>query len=461
MAGPAEVVAIATSQGVRAVNPVTASAVVSTTLSPVQSQTRPLVTQVTQATGMQLQQGKPLSPALTPANLQMLRQQQLQQQAASPQIKAVGKPQELLKMHKHKLQLQQQQQQQQQVAAAVAAAQGQQAAGAQQTTQVQTAQASQANPQLAAVAPRPGAVLTGTTVANLQVARLTRVPTQGQIPTQAGQTAQVTLTKPPVVSVPAVVSSAGVTTLPVTVAGISVAIGQAQKAGGPVLTQSFPQMQVQQLLQLKKQQQAAAAAQQKAGQPQQGQASVQQKQVTVQGAQPAQQQQQKVTYAATTQLQPGIKTQFFTTNIGQAQKPPGAQQIQVAKIPQIVQQQQTTVANIQQIVSSPQQIQAQPQTVTLTQAATSAPAQVQMIPAGTATTQVVQQKIIQQQVVTAATSPQIQTPPPHSPAQQPTAPSAAESPVQQPAQPQQTTKGQARQGGIRAKTPAKPSGGSS
>ncbi|XP_045890279.1 E1A-binding protein p400 isoform X3 [Micropterus dolomieu] len=460
MAGPAEVVAIATSQGVRAVNPVTASAVVSTTLSPVQSQTRPLVTQVTQATGMQLQQGKPLSPALTPANLQMLRQQQLQQQAASPQIKAVGKPQELLKMHKHKLQLQQQQQQQQQVAAAVAAAQGQQAAGAQQTTQVQTAQASQANPQLAAVAPRPGAVLTGTTVANLQVARLTRVPTQGQIPTQAGQTAQVTLTKPPVVSVPAVVSSAGVTTLPVTVAGISVAIGQAQKAGGPVLTQSFPQMQVQQLLQLKKQQQAAAAAQQKAGQPQQGQASVQQK-VTVQGAQPAQQQQQKVTYAATTQLQPGIKTQFFTTNIGQAQKPPGAQQIQVAKIPQIVQQQQTTVANIQQIVSSPQQIQAQPQTVTLTQAATSAPAQVQMIPAGTATTQVVQQKIIQQQVVTAATSPQIQTPPPHSPAQQPTAPSAAESPVQQPAQPQQTTKGQARQGGIRAKTPAKPSGGSS
>ncbi|XP_044051499.1 E1A-binding protein p400 isoform X6 [Siniperca chuatsi] len=475
-AAPAEVVAIATGQGVRAVNPVTASAVVSTTLSPVQSQTRPLVTQVTPAAGMQLQQGK----TFTPAHLQMLRQQQLQQhqqqqqqqQAASPQIKAVGKPQELLKMHKHKLQLQQQQQQQQQqVAAAVAAAaaQGQQAAGAQQATQVQPAQAAQANPQLAAVAaPRPGAVLTGTTVANLQVARLTRVPTQGQIQAQAGQTAQVTLTKPPVVSVPAVVSSAGVTTLPVTVAGISVAIGQAQKTGGPVLTQSFPQMQVQQLLQMKKQQQAAAvqaaaAAQQKAGQPQQGQATVQQKigtqQVTVQAAQPAQQQ-QKVTYAATTQLQPGIKTQFFTTSIAQAQKPTGAQQIQVAKLPQIVQQ-QPTVANIQQIVSSPQQIQAQPQTVTLTQAATSAPAQVQMIPAGTATAQVVQQKIIQQQVVTAATSPQIQTPPPHSPAQQPAAPSAAESPVQQPAQPQQPTKGQARQGGVRAKTPAKPSGGSS
>lgn len=47
------------------------------------------------ATGMQLQQGKPL----TPAHLQMLRQQQLQQQqqqqqqAASSQIKAVPKSQ--------------------------------------------------------------------------------------------------------------------------------------------------------------------------------------------------------------------------------------------------------------------------------------------------------------------------------------------------------------------------------
>ncbi|XP_062239700.1 E1A-binding protein p400 isoform X4 [Platichthys flesus] len=452
-AAPSEVVAIATGQGVRAVTPVTASAVVSTTLSPVQTQTRPLVAQVTPATGMQLPQGK----SLTTAHLQMLRQQQQlqQQQAASPQIKAAGKPQELLKMHKHKLQ--------QQVAAAVAAAaaQGQQAAGAQQAAQVQPGQAAQANPQLAAVAAaRPGAVLTGTTVANLQVARLTRVPTQGQIQAQAGQTAQVTLTKPPVVSMPAVVSSAGVTTLPVTVAGISVAgisINQAQKTGGPVLTPSFPQMQVQQLLQMKKQQQqaavqAAAAAQQKAGQPQQGQATVQQKQVTVQAAQPAQQAQQKVTYAATTQLQPGIKTQFFTS-IAQAQKPTGAQQIQVAKLPQIVQQ-QPNVANIQQIVSSPQQIQAQ--TVTLTQAATSAPAQVQMIPAGTATAQVVQQKILQQQVVTTAASPQIQTPPSHSPAQQPAA-SAAESPAQQPAQPQQPTKGQARQGGIRAKTPAKPS----
>ncbi|XP_020561797.1 E1A-binding protein p400 isoform X4 [Oryzias latipes] len=425
-AAPTEVVAIATGQGVRAVTPVTASAVVSTSLSPVQSQTRPLP-QVAPATGMQLSQ-----KTLTPAQIQLLRQQhaqqqqqqQQQQQTTSPQIKAVGKPQELLKMQKQKLQ-------QQQVAAAVAAAQGQQGAGTQQAAQVQPAQATQASPQLAAVtAPRPGTVLAGPPVNTLQVARLTRVPTQGQIQAQAAQTAQVTLTKPPVVSVPAVVSSAGVTTLPVTVAGISVAIGQPQKPGAPVLTQSFPQMQVQQLIQMKKQQQAAAAAQQKAGQPQQqGQATVQQKigtqQVTVQAAQPAQQ--QKVTYTATTQLQPGIKPQFFTS-ITQAQKPTGAQQIQ---------------------------IQAQPQTVTLTQTATSAPAQVQMIPAGTATAQVVQQKIIPQQVVTAAASPQIQTPPPHSPAQQPAAPSAAESPVQQ------SSKSQARQGGVRAKTPAKPSGGNS
>lgn len=82
-----------------------------------------------------------------------------------------------------------------------------------------------------------------------------------------------------------------------------------------------------------------------------------------------------------------------------------------------------------------------------------------MISAGTTTTQVVQQKIIQQQVVTTVASTQIQTPPPHSPAQQSATPSAAECPVQQAAQPQQPTKGQARQGNIRAKTPAKPSGG--
>ncbi|CAL8247504.1 unnamed protein product [Merluccius merluccius] len=454
---PAEVVAIATGQGVRAGAPVTASAVVSTTLSPAQSQTRSLVTQVTPATGMQLPQGKPLT------HIQMLRQQH--HQAPPPQIKGVSKPQELnMKLHKQKLQLTQQQQ----------AAVGQQA-GAQPAP---VAQVAQANAQLATVAaPRSGAVLTGTAVTNLQVARLARMPTQGQLQAQAGQTAQVTLTKPPVVSVPAVVSSTGVTTLPVTMAGISVAIGQAQKAGGAVLTSPFPQMQQvqQQQLLLKKQQQlqqaaaAAAAAQQKAGPPQQAQATMQQKMaaaalqvrpadegmniifqlVTVQAAQPGQ---QKVTYAPT-QLQPGIKTQFFTTSIAQAQKPTGTQQIQVAKLPQIVQQ-QSTVPNIQQIVSSPQQIQAQ--TVTLTQATASAAAQVQMIPAVTATAQVVQQKILQQQVVTAAASPQIQTPPPHSPAQQ--AP-AAESSGQQPAQ--ATAKCQARQGGVRAKAPAKPSGGSS
>lgn len=51
--------------------------------------------------------------------------------------------------------------------------------------------------------------------------------------TQTPQPAQVALAKPPVVSVPAaVVSSPGVTTLPMNVAGISVAIGQPQKAAG-------------------------------------------------------------------------------------------------------------------------------------------------------------------------------------------------------------------------------------
>ncbi|XP_016391215.1 E1A-binding protein p400-like isoform X1 [Sinocyclocheilus rhinocerous] len=452
-AAPAEVVAIATGQSVRAVTPVTASAVVSTNLTPGQSQTRTLVAP---APGMQLSQGKPLTPAqFQQLQLrQQLQQQQQQPQAASPQIKAVGKPQqELLK--KQKLQMAQQQ-----VAAAVAAAQGQQASSTQQPQQVHATPAATSNPQIAAVAaPRAGAVLAGTTVTNLQVARLTRVPAPGPIQAQPGQTAQVTLTKPPpVVSVPAVVSSAGVTTLPVTVAGISVAIGQAQKAGGQVVTHPF---QVQQLLHRQKQQAAAqAAAVQKAAQPQQTQAAVQQKMGTQQAAQTTAQQQQKV-YTATTPLQPAIKTQFFATSIGQPQKPPAAQQIQVTKIPQIVQQ---------QIVSSPQQIQAQPQTVALTQAAPaagSAQAQVQVIPTGTATTtQVVQQKLLQQQVVTAAAaSPQIQTPPPHSPAQQQSAAAAtaAESPAQQAAatpQPQQG-KGNTRIGAaMRSKTPAKPSGGS-
>uniref|UniRef100_A0AAQ4R2F3 E1A binding protein p400 n=1 Tax=Gasterosteus aculeatus aculeatus TaxID=481459 RepID=A0AAQ4R2F3_GASAC len=393
-ASPAEVVAIATGQGVRAVTQVTASAVVSTTLSPVQSQPRPLVAQV--PAGMQLSQGK----SVNTAHLQMLRQQQLQQhqqqqqQAASPQMKTVGKPQ----------------------------------------------------------CPFSSLCLCQWLKTGCGFFQQTRVPTQGQIQGQAGQTAQVTLTKPPVVSVPAVVSSAGVTTLPVTVAGISVAIGQPQKTGGPVLTQSFPPMHVQKLLQLKKQpqqlQQQAAAAQQKAGQQQQGQATVQQK-VT---AQPAQ---QKVTYATATQLQQGIKTQFFPTSISQAQKPAGAQQIQVQ--PQWQSPPQIVYTCL--LCLPPLQIQAQ--TLTLTQAAPSAPSQMQMIPAGTAAAQVVQQKILQQQVVTAATSPKIQTPPPHSPAQQPAAPSSAEAPAQQATHGQQPAKGQARQGGIRAKTPAKPGGGSS
>uniref|UniRef100_A0AAX7VKZ0 E1A binding protein p400 n=1 Tax=Astatotilapia calliptera TaxID=8154 RepID=A0AAX7VKZ0_ASTCA len=384
-AAPAEVVAIATGQAVRAVTPVTASAVVSTTMSPVRS----LVTQV------------------TPGNELITGFSQVHILFYSP---------DLFSVHKQKLQQQ------------ATATQGQQAAGAQQAAQVPAAQTVQANPQLAAVTTQRPVLAT-----NLQMGRLTaRVPNQSQIQAQAGQTAQVTLTKPPVVSVPAVVSSAGVTTLPVTVAGISVAIGQAQKTGVlKFLNCIHHKMQQYLLLTIP--------------------------QVTVQTAQQGQQPQQKVTYT-TTQLQSGIKTQFFATSLPQGQKPAGPQQIQLPKIPQIVQQ-QPTVANIQQLVSSPQQ--AQPQTVTLTQAATSAPAQVQMIPAGTATAQVVQQKIIQQQVVTAAASPQIQTPPPHSPAQQPAATTTAESPVQQSAQPQQASKGQARQGGIRAKTPAKPSGGSS
>lgn len=51
---------------------------------------------------------------------------------------------------------------------------------------------------------------------------------------------------------------------------------------------------------------------------------------TPQAAQPTAQQ-QKVTYATTPQLQPGIKTQFFTTSIAQTQKPATAQQIQVSE----------------------------------------------------------------------------------------------------------------------------------
>uniref|UniRef100_A0AAY4AVB0 E1A binding protein p400 n=1 Tax=Denticeps clupeoides TaxID=299321 RepID=A0AAY4AVB0_9TELE len=398
---------------VRAVTPVTAAAVVSTTLTQVQSQPRSLVP----SAGMQLSQGKQHTPAHLILRQQQQQLQQQQTQATSLQMKAVGKPQqaELLKLQKQKLQLVQQQQ----VAAAVAAAQGAQPGATQPPAQVQPASSVQASPQLATVStPRPGAVQTGTMVANLQVARLTRVPAPAQITTQPGQTAQVALTKP-VVSVPAVVSSAGVTTLPV-----SVAIGQAQKTGGQVVTHPFQVQQVQQLLQRQKQ----ATGQQKTAQTQQTQATVQQK-----SAQSPASQQQKVTYtAATTLQQPTIKTQYFTTSLTPPQKSAAGQQIQVAKLPQIVQQ--PAVANIQQLVSSPPQVRnhSHQQVVTATQA-------------------------------TATVSPQMQTPPPHSPAQQstPAAPTA-EVPPQQPS-PQTLTQGkpQARSGTtMRSKTPAKPSGGS-
>uniref|UniRef100_A0AAY4AVG5 E1A binding protein p400 n=1 Tax=Denticeps clupeoides TaxID=299321 RepID=A0AAY4AVG5_9TELE len=231
---------------VRAVTPVTAAAVVSTTLTQVQSQPRSLV-----PSGMA----------------------------------------ELLKLQKQKLQLVQQQQ----VAAAVAAAQGAQPGATQPPAQVQPASSVQASPQLATVStPRPGAVQTGTMVANLQVARLTRVPAPAQITTQPGQTAQVALTKP-VVSVPAVVSSAGVTTLPV-----SVAIGQAQKTGVYVFCYKYKYGCTSFII--------------LAGQSAQSPAS----------------QQQKVTYtAATTLQQPTIKTQYFTTSLTPPQKSAAGQQIQV------------------------------------------------------------------------------------------------------------------------------------
>uniref|UniRef100_A0A669ELG4 E1A binding protein p400 n=1 Tax=Oreochromis niloticus TaxID=8128 RepID=A0A669ELG4_ORENI len=391
-AGPAEVVAIATGQAVRAVTPVTASAVVSTTVSPVRS----LVTQVT---------GNELIIGFLQVHILFY----------SPDLSSV-----LFHVHKQKLQQQ------------ATATQGQQATGAQQAAQVPAAQTVQANPQLAAVTTqRPGAVL----ATNLPMGRLVRLGKYG-IQAQAGQTAQVTLTKPPVVSMPAVVSSAGV--MPVTVAGISVAISQPQKTGVLKFLNCIHNKMQQYLLLI---------------------ISIGTQQVTVQTAQQGQQPQQKLTYT-TTQLQSGIKTQFFATSLPQGQKAAGAQQIQVHHQWQPIQQNSfSEMASLFCVVSL--QIQAQPQTVTLTQAATSATAQVQMIPAGTATAQVVQQKIIQQQVVTTAASPQIQTPPPHSPAQQPAATTTAESPVQQSAQSQQASKGQARQGGIRAKTPAKPSGGSS
>uniref|UniRef100_A0A8B9FFA2 E1A-binding protein p400 n=1 Tax=Amazona collaria TaxID=241587 RepID=A0A8B9FFA2_9PSIT len=399
-AASTELVTIASTQGVRAVTSVTASAVVTTNLTPVQTQTRSLVTQV------------------TPGNNLVFRDYLKDPRASAGCLTTVAPrvcflQEQLIKLQKQKLQLPQQQ-----------AAQQTQQGAQQQTTQVQVQQQQQTQQLTAVTAPRPGAVLTGTTVTNLQVARLTRVPAsqlqaQGQIQAQTPQAAQVALAKPPVVSVPAaVVSSAGVTTLPVTVAGISVAIGQPQKAAGQTVVAQ--PLHVQQLLKLKHHQ---AAQQQKAIQPQvaQGQATVQQK-VLVQTQQQTSQQ-QKVTYTT----QPAIKTQFLTTPISQTQKPGGTQQVQ---------------AQIQVQVT---QVQAQPQTVTLSQT-TAGQQQVQVIPATTATAQVVQQKLIQQQVVTTA-SPQIQAPGVQNPAQTP-ATSEAQN---------QQAKVQMRTPTVRLKAPTKPS----
>ncbi|XP_073415107.1 E1A-binding protein p400-like isoform X2 [Dendrobates tinctorius] len=437
---PAEMVTIATNQGVRAVTPVTGGTVVCSSIAPAQTPARSIVTQVTAATtaGVQL-----ASKTITPAQFQLLRQQQaaqvqvpqIQAQAQSPgQIKAVGKlsQEQLLKLQKQKMQLPQQTSQ------TVAQQQQQPPPGAPQAAQAQGQQqpAQQQAQQLTAVpAPRAGAVLTGA-VTNLHVARLLQA--QGQIQAQPGQTAQVALAKPPVVS--AVVSSTGVTTLPVTVAGISVAIGQPQKAAGGQTVVAQP-LNVQQLLKLKQQQQQQKALQSGASA---GQASVQQQkitqQVTVQAQQQQQAQQQKLTYAT----QPAIKTQFLTTPISQTQKSPGAQQvqaqIQVAKLPQVVQK-QAAVANIQQMVRATQQVQSQ--TVTLTQATPAGQQQVQVLPAGSAA-QVVHQKMLQQQQqVVAAASPQLQTPPNQNPA--PTS-ATAESQSQQ-------TKLQVRASTVRIKAP--------
>ncbi|XP_045670643.1 E1A-binding protein p400 isoform X10 [Ursus americanus] len=370
-----DLVSLAPTQGVRAVTSVTASAVVTTSLTPVQTPTRSLVTQVSQATGVQLP-GK----AITPAHFQLLRQQQQQPPPPPP------------------------------------------------PSQVQV-------PQIQGQAPSPAQIKA---VGKLTPTRVppSQLQAQGQMQAQAPQPAQVALAKPPVVSVPAaVVSSPGVTTLPMNVAGISVAIGQPQKAAGQTVVAQ--PVHVQQLLKLKQQ----AVQQQKAIQPQAapGPAAVQQKITAQQIA--AQGQPQKVTYAT----QPALKTQFLTTPISQAQKLAGTQQvqtqIQVAKLPQVVQQ-QTSVASIQQVASASQQ--ASPQTVTLTQA-TAAGQQVQMIPTVTATAQVVQQKLMQQQVVPTAAS-QLQSPGVPNPAQ---GPASSDSPSQQP-------KLQMRVPAVRLKTPTKP-----
>ncbi|XP_073413127.1 E1A-binding protein p400 isoform X3 [Dendrobates tinctorius] len=422
----AEMVTIATGTGVRAV---TAGTVVSTNLAPVQSQARAIVTQVTTATttGVQLA-GK----TITPAQFQLLRQQQAQQvqvsqlqaQASPGQIKAVTKisQEQLLKLQKQKLQLPQQVTQTGTLAGTTAQVQVQP-----QTQQLATVTAS-----------RAGAVLTGATVTNLRL-----LQAQGQLQTQPGQPAQVALAKPPVVS--AVVSSGGVTTLPVTVAGISVSINQPQKAAGGQTVMAQP-LHMQPLLKLKQHHPTQSQQQQKTLQTQT--TLGQQKpylslQITTPQVSTASQQ-QKVTYTN----QPAIKTQFLTTSLTQAQKAPGTQQvqaqIQVAKLPQVVQQ-QAAIATLQQVVSASQQI--QPQTVTLTQATAAGPQQVQVIPAGSAAAHVVQQKLLQQQVMAAAASPQLQ-----SPASQNTVPISVVADAQN-----QQAKLQVRTQTVRIKAPTKPS----
>ncbi|KAM3939886.1 E1A-binding protein p400-like isoform 2-T2 [Leptodactylus fuscus] len=424
---PTEMVTIATSPGVRAV---TAGTVVSTNLTPVQTQARAIVTQVTTATttGVQLA-GK----TITPAQFQLLRQQQaaqqvqvsqIQAQASPGQIKAVAKisQEQLLKLQKQKLQLPQQVSQTGALAGTTAQVQVQ----PQQTQQLATVTAS-----------RAGAVLAGTTVTNLRL-----LQAQGQIQAQPGQTAQVALAKPPVVS--AVVSSGGVTTLPVTVAGISVSINQPQKAAGGQTVMAQP-LHMQPLLKLKQHHTTQSQQQQKTLQTQT--TLGQQKpylslQITTPQVSSASQQ-QKVTYTN----QPAIKTQFLTTSLTQAQKAPGTQQvqaqIQVAKLPQVVQQ-QAAIATLQQVVSASQQV--QPQTVTLTQATAAGPQQVQVIPAGSAAAHAVQQKLLQQQVMAAAATPQLQVP-----ASQSTASvSVADAQSQQ-------AKLQVRTQTVRIKAPTKPS----
>ncbi|XP_068099548.1 E1A-binding protein p400-like isoform X2 [Hyperolius riggenbachi] len=364
---PTEMVTIATSPGVRAVS---AGTVVSSSLTPVQTQARTIVTQVTTGattTGVQIA-GKTIT------QFQLLRQQQgtaqvqvpqIQAQAQSPgQIKAVTKisQEQLLKL-KHKLPVSQP---------------GTMAGTTQLQVQPQQAQ------QLATVA--ASRQVLGTQMTNLQVTRLL------QAQAQPGQTAQVALTKQPVVS--AVVTPGSVTTLPVTVAGISVSINQPHKAAGGQTVMTQP-LHMQPLLKLKQAQQSQQQQQQQ--KTLQAQATMGQQKITTPQVSSASQQ-QKVTYTS----QQAIKTQFLATQLSPAQKAPGAQmqaQIQVAKLPQVVQQ-QAAVAALQQVVSASQQV--PPQTMTLTQATSAGHPQVQVISANSAAAHVLQQKLLQQQVMTAS-----------------------------------------------------------